>query len=82
MAKKRLKGTVVSSSMDRSIVVKIEYKKQDDRFHKTVKRSKKFIAHDEKNEANVGDVVVIEECRPISKKKNYAMLEIAEKAKV
>ena len=82
MARKRLKGTVVSSSMDSSIVVKIEYKKQDGRFHKTVNRSKKFIVHDEKNEANVGDVVVIEECRPISKRKNYAMLEVVEKAKV
>ncbi len=68
-------GIVVSNMMDKSIVVKIERKVKHPLYKKTIKRSKKYIAHDEKNECKVGDIVDIAECRPMSKRKRYRLFK-------
>ena len=68
-------GVVSSTKMDKSIVVTVE------RRGKFVKKSKKFMAHDETNQCNIGDTVKIMETRPLSKNKCWRLLEILEKAK-
>ena len=68
-------GIVVSNKMDKSIVVKIERKIKHPLYKKTIKRSKKYIAHDEQNECKVGDLVDIAECRPLSKRKRYRLFK-------
>ncbi len=67
--------------MDKSIVVTIESKLKHPKYGKFVKQSKKFVAHDEKNECNEGDTVKIMETRPLSKSKRWRLVEIVEKAK-
>jgi len=74
-------GTVTSDKMDKSIVVAVERKKKHPKYGKFVKTTTKFVAHDEKNESNVGDTVKIMETRPLSKTKNWRMVEIVERAK-
>jgi small subunit ribosomal protein S17 len=74
-------GVVVSNKMDKSIVVKIERRVKHPIYKKYYKITKKFMAHDEKNESNVGDVVKIMEVRPLSKRKKWNLVEIIEKAK-
>ena len=68
-------GIVVSNKMDKSIVVKIERKIKHPLYKKTLKRSKKYIAHDEQNECQVGDLVQIAECRPLSRHKHYRLFK-------
>jgi len=75
------RGVVVSSAMDKTIVVKVDTIKAHPRYKKVVRRSTKFHAHDEENSANVGDVVRIVETRPLSKTKNWRLAEIVEAAK-
>ncbi len=79
--RKQRSGVVVSNSMDKSITVLVERKLKHPLYGKFVKMSKKFMAHDEKNEANVGDKVKIMETRPLSKKKRWRLVEILERAK-
>ena len=74
-------GKVVSDKMDKTIVVAIEDNVQHPLYKKIIKRTSKFKAHDEKNECNVGDKVLIMETRPISKDKNWRLVEIIERAK-
>ena len=74
-------GVVVSDKMDKTIVVKIEELEQHKLYKKSVKRTVKFKAHDENNEANVGDKVSVMETRPLSKDKHWRLVEIVEKAK-
>ena len=74
-------GTVVSNKMDKSIVVLVERKVKHPKSGKFVKKSTKFMAHDEKNECNIGDFVRIMETRPLSKNKCWRLVEIIEKAK-
>ena len=74
-------GIVLSNGMDKSIVVGVERKVKHPIYGKFVKTSSKFMAHDEKNECNVGDTVKIMETRPLSKKKNWRLTEILERAK-
>ncbi|MBM3165681.1 MAG: 30S ribosomal protein S17 [Bacteroidetes bacterium] len=74
-------GTVTSDKMDKSIVVAVERKKKHPKYGKFIKTTTKFVAHDEKNESNVGDTVKIMETRPLSKTKNWRMVEIVERAK-
>ena len=62
-------GVVSSNKMDKSIVVKVERKVKHPKYGKFIKRSNKFVAHDEKNECNIGDTVKIMETRPLSKTK-------------
>ena len=81
MSKLKLQsGVVVSNNMDKSIVVKIERKIKHPLYiikhpiyKKTIKRSKKYIAHDEQNECQIGDLVQIAECRPLSKRKRFRL---------
>ena len=74
-------GKVVSDKMDKTIVVAIEELEQHKLYKKTVKRTVKFKAHDENNEAHIGDKVSIMETRPLSKDKHWRLVEIVEKAK-
>ena len=74
-------GVVVSNKMDKSIVVAVERKEKHPMYGKFVKKTIKFVAHDEKNECSVGDTVRIMETRPLSKTKNWRLVEIVEKVK-
>ncbi|MBW7868125.1 MAG: 30S ribosomal protein S17 [Brumimicrobium sp.] len=74
-------GIVTSEAMDKSIVITVERKVKHPKYGKFVKKSSKFVAHDEKNECHVGDTVLIRECRPLSKTKNWRLIEIIERAK-
>lgn len=73
-------GKVVSDKMEKTIVVAVETYKKHDLYHKRIKYTKKFKAHDENNEAKIGDVVKIMETRPLSKDKRWRLVEIVEKA--
>lgn len=73
-------GKVVSDKMDKTIVVAVEENVMHRLYGKTIRRTKKFKAHDENNEAKIGDVVRIMETRPLSKDKRWRLVEIVEKA--
>jgi small subunit ribosomal protein S17 len=73
-------GKVVSNKMEKTIVVAIETYKNHSLYHKRIKVTKKFKAHDENNDAKIGDVVKIMETRPISKDKRWRLVEIVEAA--
>jgi len=74
-------GVVSSSKMEKSITVIIERKVKHPKYGKFVKKTSKLVAHDEKNECNDGDTVRIMETRPLSKRKNWRLVEIVERAK-
>ncbi len=74
-------GIVVSDKMDKSIVIKVERKMKHPIYGKFLKRSTKFMAHDEKNDCHIGDRVRIMETRPLSKNKCWRLVEIIERAK-
>ena len=74
-------GVVVSNKMEKSIVVAVERKEKHPMYGKFVKKTTKFVAHDEKNECSIGDTVRIMETRPMSKTKNWRLVEIVEKVK-
>ena len=74
-------GVVASHSMDKSIVVRIETKVKHALYGKFVKKTSRFVAHDEENTCKEGDVVKIMETRPLSKTKNWRLVEIIERAK-
>ena len=74
-------GVVASSKMEKSIVVSIERKVKHGLYGKFVKKTSRFIAHDEENTCNEGDTVRIMESRPLSKNKNWRLVEIIERAK-
>ena len=80
-SRKVIQGRVVSDKMDKTIVVIVETYKNHPVYGKRVRYSKKFKAHDEKNECNVGDTVHIMETRPLSKTKRWRLVEIIERAK-
>ena len=80
-AKRSFVGLVTSEKMDKTIVVTIATKKMDRLYKKYVTRTKKYMAHDENNDAHVGDTVRIVECRPLSKDKCWRLAEIIERAK-
>jgi small subunit ribosomal protein S17 len=75
-AKKTVQGLVVSAKTEKTIVVQVAFRKQDAHFKKTIRQSKKVMAHDEKKEAREGDTVIIEESRPHSKRKRYELQKI------
>lgn len=79
--RKQRVGVVTSTKMDKTITVLIERKIKHPIYGKFMKKSKKFTAHDEKNECNEGDTVKIMETRPLSKKKRWRLVEILERAK-
>lgn len=74
-------GEVVSNKMDKTITVRIDSVVQHSLYKKTIKRSKKYKAHDENNQCNIGDLVKIMETRPLSKDKRWRVVEVLEKAK-
>ena len=74
-------GVVESDSRDKSRKVVIHYKTKHPKYGKFVKNTTKFVAHDEKNDSNEGDTVRIMETRPLSKSKNWRLVEIVERAK-
>ena len=73
-------GVVTSNKMDKTIAVVVERRLRHPIYGKFVKKSTKFIAHDEKNDCNIGDTVRIMETRPLSKRKRWRMVEIIERA--
>ena len=77
-----LSGRVVSDKMDKTVTVLVERKVKHPLIGKVVRRSKKFHAHDENNECKEGDLVVIEESRPLSKTKAWRVSKIVEKARI
>ena len=74
-------GVVVSNKMQKSIVVEIERREKHPIYGKFIKKTNRFMAHDEKNECNIGDTVRIMETRPLSKNKCWRLVEIIERAK-
>lgn len=74
-------GVVTSDKMQKSIVVSVERKVKHPKYGKFVKKTTKFVAHDENNDCNIGDTVKIMETRPLSKNKNWRLVEIIERAK-
>ena len=79
--RKTMVGVVTSDKMDKTVVVTIKDRVKHPLQNKIVDKSVKYKAHDEKNECGVGDKVMIMECRPMSKDKNWRVVEIIEKAK-
>jgi small subunit ribosomal protein S17 len=77
MSKRVMQGTVVSDGADKSIVVRVDRRVQHPIYKKYFTRSSKFMAHDEANSCKIGDIVRIRECRPISKRKNWEVLNEA-----
>lgn len=78
--KNEVTGRVISDKNDKTITVVVQTYRKDSLYGKRVKYTKKYTAHDEKNEAKVGDKVLIIETRPLSKMKRYRLVEILEKA--
>ena len=74
-------GVVVSNKMDKSIVVEIERREKHPIYGKFIKKTSRFMAHDEQNDCNIGDTVRIMETRPLSKRKCWRLVEIIERAK-
>jgi len=74
-------GLVTSDKMDKTITVTVERKVMHPMYGKFIKKTKKFAAHDEKNDCNIGDTVKIMETRPLSKRKTWRLVEIIERAK-
>ena len=79
--RKTRQGVVISNKMDKTIVVAAKFKEKHPIYGKFISKTKKYHAHDEKNDCNVGDIVLIMETRPLSKTKRWRVVEIVEKAK-
>ena len=79
--KRSFVGVVTSDKMEKTIVVTVTTKKMDRLYKKYVTRTKKYMAHDENNDAHVGDTVRIVECRPLSRNKSWRLAEVIERAK-
>ena len=74
-----LKGRVISDKMDKSVTVQIERRVKHPIYGKFIRRSTKVHAHDENNECRIGDVVVVEQCRPLSKLKKWRFIKLVER---
>ena len=81
MASKEITGVIVSDKMDKSVVVAVERQIRHELYGKTSKRTSRFLAHNEANDAKVGDRVAIVESRPLSRRKRWTVTSIVEKAK-
>jgi small subunit ribosomal protein S17 len=81
MASKEITGVIVSDKMNKSVVVAVERQVRHDVYGKTQKRTSKFLAHNEQNDAKVGDRVAIVETRPLSRRKRWIVTRVVEKAK-
>ncbi len=80
--RKEFTGKVVSDKMKKTIVVEVTRLVRHGQYSKTIRRKERFKAHDEKNEAHIGDTVIIHETRPMSKDKRWRLFEIVTKAKI
>jgi len=78
--KAQLTGTVVSDKMDKTVVVTVERQTRHEVYGKSQRRTSKFVAHDEKNEAKVGDTVAIAESRPLSRRKRWSLKRVVRQA--
>ncbi len=76
MSKREIQGVVVKKAGDKTATVLVERRVMHPRYHKTVKRFKKYLVHDENNSLNVGDVIVAVECRPMSKRKSFTLKSV------
>ncbi len=74
MPKRTLQGTVVSDKGDKTVIVRVDRRVQHPLYKKIIRRSKKFAAHDAENKFKIGDVVRIQECRPLSKSKTWEVI--------
>ena len=81
MAKVEIVGKVVSNKMTKSVVVTVERQVRDAVYGKQLRRTSRFMAHDENSEAKVGDTVAVVECRPLSRRKRFVVTRIVERAK-
>jgi small subunit ribosomal protein S17 len=81
MASKEITGVIVSDKMNKSVVVAVERQVRHDVYGKTQKRTSRFLAHNEQNDAKVGDRVAIVETRPLSRRKRWIVTRVVEKAK-
>ena len=79
-AKKTRQGSVVSNKMDKSVVVLVERKFPHKLYGKYIRKQVRYMAHDAKNECQIGDLVLIEECRPLSRRKRWLVRSIIERA--
>ena len=79
--RKQIIGKVISAKMDKTAVIELERLMMHSLYKKLVRKTKHVKTHDEKNECSIGDIVKIEETRPLSKEKRYRLVEIIEKAK-
>lgn len=77
--KREIQGVVVSRSGDKTVSVLVERRVMHPKYHKTVKRFKKYLIHDERNEVNIGDIVSALECRPLSKTKSFRLKSIVKR---
>jgi small subunit ribosomal protein S17 len=73
-------GIVVSDKMNKTVVVQVENRYSHPMYSKTLIKTKKYLAHDELQEANIGDQVMVEECRPLSKRKRWKLIKILSKS--
>jgi len=80
MPVKRQMGIVISNKMQKTIVVKVENRYSHPMYSKTLIRTKKYLAHDQLEESNIGDKVLVEECRPLSKRKRWKLVQILSKS--
>lgn len=78
--RKTQQGSVVSNNMDKSVVVQVERKVKHKLYGKYIRKRVKYMAHDDANTCNIGDTVLIEECRPLSKNKRWRVMSILERA--
>ena len=81
MAKSEIVGTVVSNKMTKSVVVTIERQVRDDVYGKLIRLTSRFMAHDENNDAKVGDKVALVESRPLSRRKRWVVTRVVQRAK-
>jgi small subunit ribosomal protein S17 len=80
MPVKQQVGIVISNKMQKTIVVKVENRYPHPIYSKTVIKTKKYLAHDESETCNIGDKVLVEECRPLSKKKRWKLVQVISKS--
>ena len=82
MPKRQIQGTVIKKAGEKTATVLVERRVLHPRYHKTVKRFKKYLIHDENNDTNIGDTVSAIECRPLSKTKSFRLLEVLKRGEV
>jgi len=80
MAVKEKIGIVISNKMEKTVVVKVENRYIHPIYQKTIVKTKKYLAHDELSQCNIGDQVLVQECRPLSKRKRWKLIKILSKS--